>query len=383
MDFRASKKWNRKQEPDLGLFITIFFLIGLGVAMIYSSSAVMALKNYNDSFYFLKKQLLWLILGFGVLLFFQEIDYRQYLKHTKLMLLISFFLLIAVLVPGVGHTVKGSVRWLGYGPIKFQPSEFVKIFMVIYLVKVFAAEERINQVIQLLIPMIVLGVMFILIMMQPDFGTAVDLLILSVFILFVSGFPFFYIFTLFIISIPMFYLLVYQVDYRRERLLAFLDPWQDRFGSGYHIIQSFLAFKNGGFWGSGLGYGTQKIKRLPEPHTDFIFAVLAEEAGLLGTVLLVLLFAVVFWRGLIIALKAPDDFGKLLAIGLTLLVVGQAFINMGVVTGSLPTTGIPLPFISYGGSSLLSNMMAIGILLNISRYRLEGEVNFKLRSDWA
>jgi cell division protein FtsW len=279
-------------------------------------------------------------------------------------------------VPGIGQAAKGSTRWLGYGMFKIQPSEFVKIFMVIYLVKVFSAEERENRVIQLLIPVIIMAILFILIMMQPDFGTAVDLLIIFVFIMFISGFPFLYLVSLFIISLPMFYLLIYQVDYRRERLLAFIDPWKDRFGIGYHIIQSFIAFKNGGLLGTGLGYGTQKIKRLPEPHTDFIFAVIAEEVGLLGTFFILILYGFIFWRGLLISLNAPDEFGKLLAIGLTLLIVGQALINIGVVSGSLPTTGIPLPLISYGGSSLLSTMIAIGILLNISRHR-EKDFGFK------
>jgi cell division protein FtsW len=226
-----------------------------------------------------------------------------------------------------------------------------------------------NPVVQLLIPVLVLAAAFILIMLQPDFGTAMDLLFVSGIILFVSGFPLLYLLSLGVISIPTFYLLIYQVDYRRERILGFLDPWQDRFGKGYHIIQSFIAFRKGELFGTGLGLGTQKIRRLPEPHTDFIFAVIAEETGLLGTLFVLLLYMVLFWRGIVIGLAAPDHFGKLLAIGLTLLIVVQAFINIGVVSGALPTTGIPLPFISYGGSSLLSNMAAAGILLNISRYR--------------
>ncbi len=339
--------------------------------MSYSSSAAFALKHFGDSFYFLKKQLLWFIIGFAGLLAFQKIDYRVYKKFTKVMLLISFVLLIVVLIPGVGKTAKGSVRWINLGFMNLQPSEFVKIAMVIYLVKVFSSEHTglANHVMQLLIPVLIIGATFMLIMLQPNFGTAMDLLIVSVLILFVSGFPIVYIIMLFILSIPMFYLLIYQVNYRKDRLLSYFDPWADRYGIGYHIIQSFVAFKKGGLLGVGLGYGTQKINRLPEPHTDFIFAVIAEEAGLLGTLFIILLFCVLFWRGIMIALGAPDEFGRLLAIGLTLLIVIQAFINIGVVTGSLPTTGVPLPFLSYGGSSLLSNLIAAGILLNISRYR--------------
>jgi len=369
LDLKSVIDTRRKGEPDLGLFIVIFILAGIGIAMSYSASAVYAINTFDDSFYFLKKQLLWFFLGFTALFVFQGIDYRWYIKKTKLMLLISFVLLIAVLIPGIGHTVKGSARWIGLGPVALQPSEFVKIFMVIYLVKVFSSENEDNHVIKLLIPVIILAMMFVLILLQPDFGTAVDLIIIAVFILFVSGFPLRYLLSLFVLSIPMFYLLVYQVDYRRERLLAYLNPWKDRFGNGYHIIQSYIAFKIGGAVGVGLGHGTQKIARLPEPHTDFIFAVIGEEVGFTGTIFMVILYIIVFWRGIQIAINAPDEFGKLLAIGLSLLIVVQAFINMGVVTGSLPTTGIPLPFVSYGGSSLMSNMIAAGILLNVSRYK--------------
>jgi len=368
LDFKSVLGSRKRKEPDLVLFVLIFILAGIGVAMSYSASAVFASKTFGDSFFFLKRQLLWFAIGFVALYVFQRIDYRIYLKYTKVMLLLSFFLLIVVLLPGLGHSAKGSSRWISLGFLNIQPSEFVKLFMVIYLVKVFSTETKGNHVAQLLIPMVIIGVMFILIMMQPDFGTAVDLLIISVLILFVSGFSLFYILSLFVLSIPMFYLLVYQVDYRRVRILAYLDPWKDRFGNGYHIIQSFTAFKKGGLLGVGLGNGTQKIVRLPEPHTDFIFAVIAEEVGLLGTLFMVFLFMAFLWRGIHISLRASDEFGRLLAVGLTLLIVVQAFINMGVVTGVLPTTGMPLPFISYGGSSLLSNMIACGILLSISRY---------------
>jgi len=359
----------RRGEPDLVLFVTIFVLAGIGLAMNYSASAVYAYKTFGDSFYFLKRQVLWFVVGLGILMMFQGIDYRTYAKYTKLMLLGSLILLVCVLVPGIGHSVKGATRWIGFGAFSIQPSEFVKIFIVIYLVKVFSAEAKENYVFQLLIPMIVLAIIFVLIMMQPDFSTAINLLFVAVFIFFVSGFPLLYIVSLFIISIPMFYLLIYQVSYRKERLLAYLDPWEDRFGIGYHIIQSFTAFKLGGFFGVGLGFGTQKLSRLPEPHTDFVFAVIAEESGLAGTIFIAFIFCFLFWRGCVVALNAPDDFGRLLALGITLLIVVQAFVNMGVVTGVLPTTGIPLPFISYGGSSLLSSMIGAGILLNISRYR--------------
>lgn len=369
MDLKNVIDTRRKGEPDLLLFILIFVLAGIGIAMCYSASAVSAMKSMGDSFFYLKKQLVWFGISFMALLVVQEIDYRIYRRYTRLMLFISLVLLVLVLIPGLGHEAKGSARWINFGYARLQPSEFVKIFMVIYLVKVFSMDEVESPVMQMLIPLLIVALMFVLIMMQPDFGTGVDLLIVSVVILFVSGFPLRYILALIVLSAPMFYLLVYQVDYRRERILAYLNPWKDRFGNGYHIIQSFIAFKKGGILGVGLGYGTQKIVRLPEPHTDFIFAVIAEEVGLFGTAFIVILYLLFFMRAITISLQAPDEFGRLLAIGLGLLLVVQAFINLGVVTGSLPTTGITLPFISYGGSSLLSSMIAAGILLNISRYR--------------
>jgi cell division protein FtsW len=377
VDLKSFVDTRRPMEPDMVLFVVILVLTGVGIAMSYSASAVYALKNFGDSYYFLKKQLLWFAVGFAFMFVFKEIDYRIYMKHTKLMLLVSLALLILVFLPGLGHGAKGSMRWLGLGPVAFQPSEFVKLFVVIYLAKVFSAQAE-DHFIRILIPVIVVAVIFLMVMLQPDFGTAIDILIVSVLILFVSGFPFTYIFSLFIISIPMFYLMIYLVEYRKDRVVAYLNPWAYRYGIGYHIIQSFIAFKKGGFLGTGLGNGTQKLSRLPEPHTDFIFAVIAEEAGYLGTMAIVLLYAAVLWRGIAIATGSQDDFGRLLAVGLSLMIVVQAFINLGVVTGALPTKGIPLPFISYGGSSLLANMIAAGILLNISRYRGAAGQDMKL-----
>jgi cell division protein FtsW len=386
VDLKSLIDTRRVEEPDLVLFITAFALAGIGLAMSYSASAAFAQRAFGDSFYFLKRQFLWCLVGFAGVLYFQRIDYKVFVKLTKIMLLVSAVALALLLVPGIGKNVKGAVRWLSLGPVNIQPSEIMKLAMVIYLAKVFSTEHDgiTNHVIQLLIPMLVTAFMFMLIMLQPDFGTAIIILVISVLVLFVSGFPLAYILSLFLLSIPMFYLLIYQVAYRRARLIAFFDPWSHRYGIGYHIVQSFIAFKNGGFLGMGLGSGTQKLHRLPEPHTDFIFAVIAEETGMLGTVFIILLFCLFFWRGMRIALGAPDEFGRLLAIGLTILVTAQAFINIAVVTGRLPTAGIPLPFISYGGSSLLTTMIAVGILLNISRYREVVNTDVKLAGErWS
>jgi cell division protein FtsW len=377
VDLKSFVDIRRSGDPDLILFVVILTLTGIGIAMSYSASAVFSLKVFGDPYHFLKRQILWFAVGFMSMLFFKEIDYRKYLKFTKVLLLVSFVLLALVFIPGVGHSAKGSARWLGLGPVAFQPSEFVKLFVVIFLAKVFSAEAA-DHLFQILIPIIIVAAIFLMVLLQPDFGTAIDILVVSVIILFVSGFPLTYIISLFIISIPMFYLIIYFVEYRKDRIVAFINPWEYRYGIGYHIIQAFIAFKMGGFLGVGLGNGTQKLARLPEPHTDFIFAVIAEETGLVGTVLIVMLFAAVLWRGIVISAGAQDNFGRLLAVGLTLMVVVQAFINLGVVTGALPTTGIPLPFISYGGSSLLANMTAAGIVLNVSRYRGAAQQEMKL-----
>lgn len=353
------------------LFFVIFIIAGAGLAMVYSASAVPAMRNFGSPYFFLRKQLLWFIVGFAALVAFQMLDYRVLTKYTRILLAGAVGMLAILFIPGIGHLAKGSVRWIAMGPFTLQPSEFVKVIMVIYLAKIFSAEPRKtdSHIMQFVVPMVFLALLFILIIIQPDFGSAIVLMMVSVAIIFASGFPLIYMLTLAVLSVPAFYLLVYQVQYRWDRVLAFFDPWHDRYGIGYHIIQSFTAFKSGGLHGVGLGYGTMKLARLPEPHTDFIFAVIAEEAGFLGTSIIVILFLLLFWRGVKIAFEAPDNFGKLLALGLSMLVTIQAFINIAVVSGSLPTTGVPLPFISYGGSAFLSNMIACGILLSISRSR--------------
>ncbi|MCX7679867.1 MAG: putative lipid II flippase FtsW [Spirochaetes bacterium] len=371
MDVKDYIDTRRISEPDFLLFLVVFTLAGIGLAMSYSASAAYAQRVFHDSFYFLKRQLVWCVLGFVALYALQVVDYRLLAKYTKLMLFFSIIALLLVFVPGIGKSVKGSSRWLGSGAFAMQPAEFVKVFLVIYLAKVFSIEHETvaGNVMRLLVPMLISAIVFVLILLQPDFSNAMIVLLIAVLMLFFSGFPFIYLLTLGVLSIPMFYLLIYQVTYRRARILAFLDPWAHRYGIGYHIVQSFIAFKIGGLFGVGLGNGTQKIQRLPEPHTDFIFAVIAEEAGLVGTIFVIALFCAFGIRGIRIALHAPDDFGRLLAVGLTVLVCTQAFINIAVVSGKLPTTGIPLPFISYGGSSFISTMIASGILLNISRFR--------------
>jgi len=371
MDFKRFIDTRRSGGPDTVLFMAVFILTFIGIAMVFSSSAIKALNTYGDQFHFLKRQSLWVAVSLIAVIIVQAVDYRSYFRFTGLMVLIAFLSLILLYVPGLGHAAKGSVRWFNLGFLSVQPSEFVKLFMLIYLAKVFSKPDdpTRNPALRLVIPLVILGAVFLLVMLQPDFGTAVTMLAVAIAVLFVSGFPVLYLAIMAVISVPAFYLLIYQVSYRWQRIIAFLDPWGNRYDVGYHITQAFIAFKKGGFFGQGLGHGTQKLGRLPEPQTDFIFAVLGEEAGVVGALVVIILFCVILWRGMRIALDATDDFGRLLAIALTLAIVIQGMLNISVVTGTLPTTGIPLPFISYGGSSLLTNMIAAGILLNISRYR--------------
>jgi len=364
---------DKKPKPDAILFLTILTIAGIGIAMCYSASAVKAMSLGHSSYYFLMFQSIWFVAGLVLLIAFLGIDYQIYKKYSGLLIIVSIVLLILVFIPGLGHTVKGATRWIHLGLVNIQPSEFVKIAVVIYLAKVFSTESTEFSVLNIIIPIVAVGSIFLLIVVQPDLGTAMNILIVSAFLVFISGFSLFYIAGIALVSIPMFYLLIYQVDYRKNRILAYFNPWEDRYGIGYHIIQSFIAFKKGSVTGVGLGFGTQKLKKLPEPHTDFIFAVIAEEIGLIGTVGVVLLFAIFFVCAVRISMSVQDKFGKFLAIGLGMLITLQAVINIGVATGLMPTTGMPLPLVSYGGSSFLSTMIAGGILLNISRHREQTE----------
>ena len=379
MEFKPFIDTRRSQTPDIILFLTVFVLAFLGISMVFSASAIKAMKIYGDSFYFFKRQVLWVVISFAVVFVLQAFDYRRYLHLIKYFLLASFLLLAALYIPGIGHSAKGSVRWFNLGICSVQPSEFIKIASIMYLAKIFSAKHEDKTFLQMIVPLILVGIIFILILLQPDFGTAVTLLLVSVLVLFVSGFSSIYLSLLAVLSIPAFYLIIYQVNYRWMRIIAYLNPWDNRFNIGYHIIQSFIAFRKGGILGEGLGLGTQKMGKLPEPHTDFIFAVIGEESGLFGSVIVISLFMLFFWRGVKISLNAVDDFGRLLAAALTFSVTVQGLLNIAVVTGAVPTTGIPLPFISYGGSSMLSNMIAAGIILNISKYRETVNETFKIK----
>ena len=362
-----------KQAPDYIIFFVIITLMAIGLIMILSASSIRALADYNDSFHLFKHQLMWALIGLAAMILFMNIDYHIYQKNARLILILTILGLILVLIPGIGKVVGGSRRWIGVGLFRVQPSELAKLGMVIYLSHYFSKKgEKIKSFVDgLLPPLIILAVIFLLILMEPDLGTAVTIAGTFFLIIFAAGARFKHLGVLVATGIPMIIFFIFSEEYRKERLLSFLDPWSDPLDTGYHIIQSLLALGSGGIFGVGLGQSKQKFFYLPEPGTDFIFAVLGEELGLIGTFLVLVLFFLFAWRGLKIATNVPDMFGSMLAVGISSMVIIQAMINIGVVTSSMPITGITLPFISYGGTSLVIMLSAVGILLNISRQAME------------
>jgi len=348
----------------LGLLIT-------SVVMVYSSSSVVALTSYNDSAYFAKRQLSWAIGGLVLMALMMKMDHRSLNGQRVViaLLVVSLLLLAATLVPGIGRMVNGSRRWLRMGMMSFQPSELVKVAMVVYLSYFITKKnEHLRDFMSGVLPVyVVAGFFMALAVLQPDFGTAMTIACLVGVMLFAGGANLLHLGWTVLAGLPLIYFAVFHKAYRARRIFAFLDPWADPQGSGHQIIQSFLAFGSGGIFGRGLGEGRQKLLFLPERHSDFIYAVIGEELGLIGALAVLALFLVVLWRGIRIALLAHERFSRMLALGITFLICIQAFINMAVVTGLLPTKGIALPLVSYGGSSLVFTMGALGVLLNISK----------------
>ena len=352
------------------LFLLTFTLVGIGLVAIYSTSAISAEEKFGDSTFFLKRQLAWTGLGFTFMLLAMMTKYELLKVFSKPLLLVSVLFLVMVLLPQFGKEAGGARRWLRVGGFSFQPSEMAKLALILYLSQYLARkQDRVKELWQgLLPPLLVLGVVAGLILLQPDLGTGLLIGMVALILLFVAGVRVIYLAGLSFSSIPALYLLVFRVGYRQRRILAFLDPWKDPSGVGYQITQSFLALGSGGLNGIGLGESRQKLFYLPAAYTDFIFSIIGEEMGFMATAAILTLFLIFIWTGMRIAYRAPDLFGHLLGVGITVAIGLQAAINMGVATGSLPTKGIPLPFISFGGSSLLMNMVGVGLLLNISRH---------------
>jgi len=334
--------------------------------MVFSSSA--AYTEHNDSFYFLKRQVLWCLLGTGLLLITKNLDYHKLHQYTYPIMIFTFLLLVVVMFPEFSKKVGGARRWLTFGGLSFQPSELAKFTLVLFIAKslVKRADKLRSFAYGYLPNLIVLGFFFIPIFFQPDFGTVMVILAVTFTMLFIAGLRKKFLFLSILAIIPIVALAILFAEYRTRRIIAFLNPWEDPSGVGFQVIQSFYAFGRGGFWGVGLGESSQKLYRLPEAHTDFIFSVIGEELGFVGTTAIVLLFLIFIWRGFLTAYQAKDPFGTHLATGLTLLIGLQAFINLGVASGLLPTKGLTLPFISMGGSSMLVTMLSVGVILNIS-----------------
>jgi cell division protein FtsW len=359
----------RKLQSDKWLFLASLVLVCTSVVMVYSASAVLALDRYQESHTFVTKQLMWALLGIAVMSIVMRIDYRTYRNDRVVWTLlgISVLLLIGVLF---SRPVNGTRRWFGVGGLGIQPSEFAKMAAVLFTALLLDRRmHRVNEIGYSLLPIaIVTGVLGGLILLEPDFGTAVSLVAVTGLMIFVAGLSYRYVVGALLLSLPALYVIGMSADYRRRRLLAFLDPWSDPLGDGFQIIQSLIAVGTGGVAGRGLMSGVQKLFYLPEPHTDFIYAVIGEELGLVGASVVLACFCVIAWRGLRASTLAPDGFGSLLALGLTLMIVLQAFVNISVVLGMMPTKGITLPLVSHGGSSLLINLLALGVLLNISQH---------------
>ncbi len=354
---------------DYWLILSTLLLVVIGLVSVYSASSIMCERYYGDSFLFFKHQLAHVLIGFVGLVVAARLPYGLYRKITYPLLIACGVALVIVLIPGIGRKVHGAARWIRVGPITFQVSEFAKLGLIIYLS--YSLEKKTEKIktfsIGFLPHVLVAASLAGLVLLEPDLGTALSLMLLVFLLLFVAGARIVYLLGTMAAGVPFLYLLIWHVPYRLERILGFINPWADPYKRGYHLVHSLMAISNGGFWGVGLGKSYQKLFYLPEPHTDFILAVIAEELGLFGVLTIVVLFGIVLWRGILIARSAPDLFGMYLATGIITMICLQAAINMGVVVGLLPTKGLPLPFVSYGGSSLVVNLLGTGIVLNVGR----------------
>ncbi|KAB0671279.1 putative lipid II flippase FtsW [Oryzomonas sagensis] len=359
--------FKKLDEYDLVIMLMAIALTCFGVVMVYSASSVMAAKRFHDGFFFLKRQGLFALLGFGIMLSVMRVDYHTWKRVAVPGLLLCLVLLGLVLIPGIGGKAGGSSRWIKLPGFNLQPSEMAKLALIMYMAySLDKKQDKVKSLTAGFIPyMIVLMFLISLLVLQPDLGGALTLAFVAMVMLFAAGTRLVYIFSMLLLAMPF---LMYKLSrgYHKGRMEAFLNPWSDPEGKGFQIIQSWLALGTGGVFGQGLGEGKQKLFYLPEAHTDFILSVVGEELGFLGVVVIIGMFFLLVQRAMRIAVAAPDTFGRFLALGIAVLFGIEATVNMGVVTGLLPTKGLALPFISYGGSSLLISLFAVGILLNIS-----------------
>jgi cell division protein FtsW len=359
----------RKLKSDKLLFTATFLLVCSSVVMVYSASAVLAMERYNQPYLFLIRQAMWAALGLATLGIAMRFDYRNYREPAFIWMSlgISTFALIAVLFSA---PINGAHRWFGFGGFGVQPSELSKLSAIFFIAAILERRmQRIDDVRYSLTPIgVVLAVLIGLILLEPDLGTAAMLAIIAGVMVFAAGLSYRYFVGAILGGLPILYIILMSAPYRRRRLETFWDPWSDPLGDGFQVIQSLIAIGSGGLFGRGLMGGVQKLFYLPEPHTDFIYAVIGEELGLVGATVLLICFLIITWRGLQIASRAPDRFGTFVAIGLTTMIAVQAFVNISVTLGIVPNKGIPLPFVSAGGSSFVINMLGMGVLLNVSQH---------------
>jgi cell division protein FtsW len=354
--------------PDIVLLLVTLILVIVGTAMIYSSSSIIALEKFKDGQYFLKKQLFFVFLGLISMMIMTKVPYTYLKKLAYPGLLLSLLLLSMLFIPSIGMRRGGATRWLNLGGFSFQVTEMVKIMMVVFLAHLLTrkAFQITNFTRGVLIPLAVTSVVILLILLEPDFGTSAIIATILLLMLCIAGAQIKHLLFLIAAFIPIGISLILYKGYRLTRLTAFLDPWKDADNTGFQIIQSLISFGSGGTFGVGIGDGMQKLFYLPEPHTDFILSIIAEESGFIGVTIVIIMFALFAFRGFMIALKAPDLFGTLLAAGLTMVIAMESFINIAGVMGLIPLKGLVLPFLSYGGTAFIMSMTAVGILLNIS-----------------
>lgn len=359
-----------KRRIDIPLLISFILLVLIGLMMVYSASNVVALYKYNDKFYFFKRQFIFGVVGILVMIFFIKVSLEKIYKLTTLIFIISIITLILVLIPGIGMVRGGARSWIGFGGFSFQPAEFMKISIILLLSKYLSKHDKdLNRFFPFMFILFIIVLVFGLIMLQPDLGTGIVLVGSSILLLYCSGASLKYFILLFGLGIIGILFLIISAPYRIERILAFIDPWSDPLGSGFQTIQSLYAISPSGLFGLGFNKSMQKHFFLPEPQNDFIFAIVCEEFGLIGALILLSLFFFLIFRIIKISIKVDNPYYRYLALGIGLVYFVQVFINIGVVIGLLPVTGITLPIISYGGSSLILSMMMISIVLNISRYQ--------------
>ena len=363
---------NKLRKIDIPLTIVFSLLVIIGLIMVYSASNVVALYKYNDEFYFFKRELIFGLAGTFIMILIINMNVSKIYKMTTIIFIIGVALLILVLIPGIGIIRGGARSWIGFGSFSIQPAEFSKIVLVLLLSKYLSqTKEEINSFFNFFGLLGIILIFFGLIMLQPDFGTGIVLVISSLLLLFTSGAPLKYFILIGILGILGIGALIISAPYRLERIFAFLNPWNDPLGSGFQAIQSLYAISPSGLFGLGFNKSMQKHFFLPEPQNDFIFAIICEEFGLIGALILIGLFVFLIYRIIYIGLKQTNRYYRYVCLGVGLIFLTQVFINMGVVIGLLPVTGITLPIISYGGSSLVLSMIMVGLVLNISRYMEE------------